>query len=376
MNKILVFIDWFSPAYKAGGPIVSVNNIIEHLAHKFKFYVVTSIHDIDEKEVVIKKKANTWLIKKKYSVIYLTRSHQKKFFYNYILNEINPDIIYLNSLFSIRFSILPMLRLKSNKRIILAPRGMLGDGALKIKSFKKKIFLKIISKLKVYKKITWHASTKIEKSEIEFFFGQSAKVIVAQNLSSKISNKSFKTKKNNDDKLNILFVSRISKKKNLLFLIHEINNCKRKDKIHLTIIGFADDISYCDLCLFYLKKYVISYEFLGSMPQVKLSEYYFKSDVFCLPTLHENYGHVIIEALSHGLPVIISNNTPWKNLENHSVGFDLKLKANNFCKKIEFFQNMNDTDYSLYSKNAIKYFEAINATDNLINENINLFELN
>ena len=28
MNKILVFIDWFSPAYKAGVPIVSVNNII------------------------------------------------------------------------------------------------------------------------------------------------------------------------------------------------------------------------------------------------------------------------------------------------------------------------------------------------------------
>ena len=37
---------------------------------------------------------------------------------------------------------------------------------------------------------------------------------------------------------------------------------------------------------------------------------------------------------------------------------------------------MNDSDYSLYSKNAIKYFKAINATDDLINENINLFALN
>ena len=135
MNKILVFIDWFSPAYKAGGPIVSVNNIIEHLYHKFEFYVVTSIHDIDKKEVVFKEDSNKWITKKKYSIIYLSRSHQKIFFYNYILSEVNPDIIYLNSLFSIRFSILPMLRLKNNERIILAPRGMLGDGALKIKSF-------------------------------------------------------------------------------------------------------------------------------------------------------------------------------------------------------------------------------------------------
>ena len=37
MNKILVFIDWFTPAYKAGGPIVSVSKIIENLSFKFKF---------------------------------------------------------------------------------------------------------------------------------------------------------------------------------------------------------------------------------------------------------------------------------------------------------------------------------------------------
>lgn len=375
MKKILVFIDWFSPAYKAGGPIISLKNIIEHLSSDFEFYVVTSNIDIDKKEVVFKEDSNKWISKKKYSIIYLSRSHQKIFFYNYILSEINPDIIYLNSLFSIRFSILPMLRLKSNKRIILATRGMLGDGALKIKSFKKKIFLKIISKLNIYKKITWHASTKIEKSEIEFFFGKSANIIIAQNLSSKISNLSFKTKKNNDDKLNVLFVSRISKKKNLLFLIHEINNCKSKQKIHLTIIGFADDVSYYNLCLFYLKKYKISYEFLGSIPHTQLPEHYSNSDIFCLPTLHENYGHVIIEALSYGLPVIISNNTPWKNLEKSRAGFDLKLNQNNFCNKIEFFQKMKDSDYAIYSKNAIKYFESINPIKKLIEENINLFAL-
>ena len=41
-----------------------------------------------------------------------------------------------------------------------------------------------------------------------------------------------------------------------------------------------------------------------------------------------------------------------------------------------FFVAIGFCIYSLYSKNAIKYFEAINATDNLINENINLFTLN
>ena len=124
-----------------------------------------------------------------------------------------------------------------------------------------------------------------------------------------------------------------------------------------------------------MKKYKISYEFLGSIPHTQLPEHYSNSDIFCLPTLHENYGHVIIEALSYGLPVIISNNTPWKNLEKSRAGFDLKLNQNNFCNKIEFFQKMKDSDYAIYSKNAIKYFESINPIKKLIEENINLFAL-
>jgi len=375
MNKILVFIDWFSPAYKAGGPIISLKNIIEHLSSDFEFYVVTSNIDIDKKEVTPFENVNRWNNKNKFSIIYLSKSHQNISFYNSLLIEINPDVIYFNSLFSLRFSIIPILRLKSHKKFILAPRGMLGDGALEIKSLKKKIFLKIISQLKTYKEITWHASTKNEKLEIESIFGQNANVIIAQNLSPRIFNRTFKTKKSNRDKLIVLFVSRISKKKNLLFLINEINICNTRDEIHLKIIGFPEDISYFNECLFSLKKYKISYEFLGSIPHSKLPEHYSNSDIFCLPTLHENYGHVIIEALSYGLPVIISNNTPWKNLEKSRAGFDLKLNQNNFCNKIEFFQKMKDSDYAIYSKNAIKYFESINPVKKLIEENINLFAL-
>ena len=373
MNKILVFIDWFTPAYKAGGPIVSVSKIIENLSFKFKFFVVTSNQDIDKAEVISKEKVNIWLLKEKYSIIYLSKSHQKTSFYKNILNKINPDVIYINSLFSSRFSIIPILNLKIKKKIILAPRGMLGKGALNIKSFKKNIFLKIITQIKAYNKIIWHASTQNEKLEIESIFGESAKVVIAQNFSSNNINIVYRTKKNIKNKLTILFISRISKKKNLSFLVDEINQCNYKHNIHLKVIGFQEDIDYCKICINKLKKYNISYEILGSIPHSNLSYHYKKSDIFCLPTHHENFGHVILEALSYGLPIIISNKTPWRNLELKKIGFDLEIISNNFAKKIDYFFEMKNIEYAVYSRNAIRYYNNINSVDSLIDDHINLF---
>ena len=46
--KVLVFIDWFYPAYKAGGPIRSVSGMVKQLSNDFEFYLVTSNQDLGE----------------------------------------------------------------------------------------------------------------------------------------------------------------------------------------------------------------------------------------------------------------------------------------------------------------------------------------
>ena len=50
-----------------------------------------------------------------------------------------------------------------------------------------------------------------------------------------------------------------------------------------------------------------------------------KYDVFFLPTKGENYGHAIAEALCAGLPILIANTTPWRDLQNLGIGWDLPL---------------------------------------------------
>ena len=50
------------------------------------------------------------------------------------------------------------------------------------------------------------------------------------------------------------------------------------------------------------------------------------ADLCILPTLGENYGYVIAEALAAGCPVLISDQTPWRGLAADGCGWDLPLE--------------------------------------------------
>lgn len=376
MKKILIFIDWYIPAYKAGGPIISVKNIIDHLSTQFDFYIITSNLDIDNEKVIDDSELNKWISRKNHEIIYLNSKNQNITSYNKIIDDLRPEIIYLNSFFSFKFSVIPIF-ITRNKffldKIVLAPRGMLGDGALKIKKLKKVCFIKFMKLINFYSSVYWHASTNYESTEIQKYFGSHSKISVAQNLSTNNENLKFKVGKLEDGFLTILYLSRISKKKNLLFLIKSIIHSENKNKIKLKIIGFCEDEFYFKSCMDLINENQIDHEFIGSIPHEQLSNYYLSSDIFCLPTLHENYGHVILEALSYGLPIIISQNTPWRGLEAKKVGFDLPLLSSSFTSKIDYFFTINNSTFSNYSKNAINFYNYSNPTIKLVKDNINLF---
>jgi hypothetical protein len=40
-KRVLVFIDWYLPGYKAGGPVRSMANMTAHLSDEIDFYIVT-----------------------------------------------------------------------------------------------------------------------------------------------------------------------------------------------------------------------------------------------------------------------------------------------------------------------------------------------
>jgi len=104
-----------------------------------------------------------------------------------------------------------------------------------------------------------------------------------------------------------LFVGRIEKEKGLDYLIHAVNKLKKKEKsFEVLLIGKGVDQNYFHELVIALKltDYI---KFLGKKNNDEVIDYYYKSDVFISPSLHESFPMTVLEAWAAKLPVIISN---------------------------------------------------------------------
>ena len=378
-NKILIFIDWFLPGYKAGGPIKSVNSIISELSVFFKFYVVTGDRDLGDessyKDVVL----NNWIQKEKYNIIYLTKDKQTKKTYRKLIEEIKPNTIYFNSLFSYKFTILPLITVKlyrkhSIKKII-APRGMFGEGAMKIKYRKKVFFLYLCKLIGFFENVIWHASSDYEKKDIIENINANSIVKIAPNLSRKITEEwTYKEKKRGE--LNLFFLSRISKTKNLHYALKILQSIK-EERINFYVIGTKEDVFYFNKCMNDVDKLTnnIKFYYLGEVENTKIHNIISKFHFLFLPTLHENFGHVIAESLQAGCPVIISDQTIWRDLEQKGVGWDISLENEvKFIDVIKYCSKMTSEEYNNMSKEAFEYAKkSINSVE-IIEQNRMVFE--
>ena len=374
-KKILIFIDWFLPGYKAGGPIQSVNNMISHLSGEFQFYVVTSNKDLGEEKPYTNLLFNHWIDNGSYSVIYLDEAHQNKKMYKKICSETNFHAIYFNSFFSTKFSLLPQWVFRSLEiKKVLAPRGMLGAGALAIKPLKKNLFLRLFKGLGFHKKIVWHATSELEENEIIKQFGKGLDIKIAPNLSSKMA--PFVERAKEVHHLKVFFLSRIAFKKGLLQALDFLKGVDVEMKIEFSIIGPVDEQEYWEKCQKIIKIMPahIRVNYLGAIPNFQLANILKEQHVLLLPTMHENFGHVIMESWQNGCPVIISDQTPWRNLEEQQIGSDIPLaKSSEFVEMLNTFSLMEEKTFNLWSRSSYNYAKVFTENPKLIESTKNIF---
>jgi hypothetical protein len=89
----------------------------------------------------------------------------------------------------------------------------------------------------------------------------------------------------------------------------------------------------------------------------------------------ENYGHVIGKALVAGCPVLISDQTPWRNLEAEGVGWDIPLGETERFRSV--LQQCVDGDsdwFAALSKRAMNYGVKRTSDPEIIDANRRLFQ--
>ena len=376
-KKILVFIDWFLPGYRAGGPIQSCANLIEHLKDDFEFLVVTRNKDIGDSVPYDKIISNEWIIHPSgarvfyFSDTFLSFKNIKR-----ILLTEEYDVVYLNSLFSLYFTIFPLIVLKLYRRlqqVVLATRGVLGEGALSIRPVKKYLFIYLSRIVGLFSKIGWHATSDLERKEIKKFFGASAKITVATNLPKK-EVISYAERKKEPNSLSLVFLSRISKKKNLSAVLDYLLNISGSIILH--VYGPIEDAQYWKYCLEKARELPenIKFSYQGIVNPQQINSIFKQYHFMILPTLHENYGHVIFESLSVGCPVIISDTTPWLGLEEKKAGWDISLAdKGQFIAIISKCVQMGQEEYDELSRSAFEYAERIVNDKDSMEQSRNLF---
>lgn len=360
-EKVLIMAGYYLPSVKGGGPIQSIKNIVDNLSDKFEFYIVSADRDLGDSIPFEDIEVDRWIEVGKANVYYTDVSTLDWRKTKIIVDSSNCKIMYLNSFFDYKFTIVPLILNKLNKiavnKIIVAPRGQFSPGALGLKSNKKKLFILTSKIFGLYKNLKWHATAEIEKGHIQNIFGKKVDVFIANNLTANYSNLTYdKNLEKTRGKLRVVFVSRIHPKKNLKLAIQLLS--KINGIVIFNIYGPIEDIEYWEECKREITKLPanITVNYQGMANHEDIRSIFNEHHVFLFPTLGENFGHVISEALIGGCPLIISDQTPWRKLEEAQVGWDINLKCiQKFIESIQECVNLNNEEYKEFSINAFSY---------------------
>lgn len=354
MKKILIFTNSFLPGFKGGGPITSISNLVSLLNYNFDILICTRDRDFGDTKPYADIEQNTITKYKEYTVIYLSEINKKNI--SKVIVEFNPDLLYLNSFFSKTTQIVMFLnQFTFKKKLIVAPRGELQENALNIKKTKKSIYLFIYKLLSFYENIHFHSTDTIETKSIENMFNIDA---ITQ-LQNDVKIHKFEPLVKNKNELKIIFVSRVSRKKNLHYALTLLKNIKYN--IVFDIYGPKEDISYWNECQEIITTLPtnINVSYKGSLAQNEIVDKMREYHTFLFPTLSENFGHVIVESMQAGLIPIISDQTPWLNLYAINAGWDIPLNDNKlYINAIEELYIMNSKEYTKKSLATIKYIHS------------------
>ncbi len=374
--KIVILIDWYLPGTKAGGPVRSIYSLMNLLKRHFEFYIITTNHDLGSKTPYSSIVPNTWTYEADIHYYYFSQEHLNTSNMTDIIRKVDPAVVYINSFWSFNFSINILNITRKNRiraRIVLAPRGMLGKGALGLKSFKKKFYIKLAKLLGFYKNVIFHATQEQEKTDITSKF-KTAHIVIAPNVNSGsvLNNKSVK-KKNH---IKIFYLSRIAKVKNLHFALETLKSIPKEYEVEYDIYGNLEDQEYWKYCQTLIDQlpHNINVNYIRELNFSEVQETIRNYNFLFLPTLNENFGHSIVESLLCGCPVIISDQTPWIDMEEEGAGYAISLSDKTaFINAIEKCSALNQEEFSAMSVKAINYISKKIDHDVITNQYKKLF---
>jgi glycosyltransferase involved in cell wall biosynthesis len=356
-TRVLVSCDHYLPGSQGGGPIRSIAALRDALAEDVDFHVVTRDRDLGARRAYPDVVVGRWTEHAGTAVLYCPPGMPSLKRWEMTIRDVRPDVVYLNSMFSPRYSLAPLLARRlgyvGGPRFLLAPRGELHPGALAIRRAKKTAFLRLAMGTRLLRGVAWHATTSEEAEQIRRWFGARATIIVAPVLSTRAPVTTTRRPPKRSGHLEVVFLSRICPKKNLLGAIEMLRDVP--GTVRFNLFGPKEDRDYWAKCSAAISRLPanVTVSDHGPVGADHVPDAFARNHVLLFPTHGENFGHVIAEALVAGVPVLVSDKTPWRDLAKHRAGWDIPLdRSDLFRERLAALIAMDGAEFDGWSEGA------------------------
>ena len=320
--KVLIFVT--SISLRDGGPSRSVPVMSKGLSEAGVDVTLMTFHNEDMNTHILDR-SNVRL-----KVLALNNyKHEVK---EFMMSE-KFDIIHLQSVWDLPYHYIAKFARKLNIPYIITPRGMFEPWSLAQKKWKKKLAWWLYQGEDVRKAACVYTTAEMEAQHIHDLGVKTPTAVIPNGIEID----GYPCRKSAENvKKQVLFLSRIHEKKGIEFLIDAF--ARLKDDLAgwtLKIVGNGEEEYIVGL-----KKMVAEMQLQGIiqiLPPVfgeAKVQLYQESSLFCLPSYSENFGMVIAEAMSCGVPVITTTNCPWEFLNETKTGWCIDLSVENLEKSL------------------------------------------
>lgn len=346
---MIIFTEYYLPAVNAGGPITSIYHLTNNISKACK--IVSRGNDLNNRSP-LDVSLNSWTNQNKNW--YVGRSLLAVISLVNMIVKQRKETFYVNGIFDPKLNLLPIIL---GRHLVISPRGMLQQGAIAKGAFKKKVYISLLAWVLRKKSVGWHATDTVESNDIELFFGSQKIKVIPNLVGTNVSLIQHSSKKQGH--LRLVYYSLISEKKNLQFLLSQLSAFNGSFEFH--IFGPDKDVDYANKCrnLVAIDNNLNTHvEFHGPLSAIEFAKISENFDYFVLPTSGENFGHAIVESLMCGLPVIISDKTPWKFVGSE---FNFSLDINDvdaWNRTLQRLVAMDEAEHLRAKLEARNYFET------------------
>lgn len=343
MAKILHTIGGLHP--NTGGPARTVTSLCAHLAELRKFQICLLSQklvgdeiyfgSLDQRNLLVAETSSKICLKSGY-LFYTKLAHR--------VSQCKPDIIHDHGIWLPTNHVAAKIARKDGIPYVVHTRGMLEPWAITFRGFKKRLAWHFYQRTNLQLATLFFATSEKEAENIRELGFRQPVAVIPNGTNSNVTDLRFRSNLPSNRERNVVFLGRIHPIKGLKMLVEawsqvDYENWKLilagpdetgflKDVLEAaSVLGVKDRVSY-----------------IGQVDGREKASLLEKADIFILPSFSENFGLVVAEALSYGVPVISTKGTPWKGLEDSGCGWWVDAESKALVLALNEALSLNDTE--------------------------------